>query len=682
MYPCASSTKPSSASLPVGPSTLLSSVDAILAEAEAVLQREVEADEKDGLEEVRRERLRHAEAQQQSAQETAEQLRAHRRAVITAYKQQRPSSDSSPSAPPPSHLPVPPSLSTPSASFSRPIASIDVAAAPLQRRDEVLRMKAEIAVRAQQRLREAEALARAEEADTRRRELLTHQRQREEAASTERALREAQQQATAAALHEEETRKSQAKRDLEERKRKAADEVRLQKLQAKREQREAFIQQRVAVYRKERERRMMRSSMGEWRRVVHAVCQERRLKALSVWRFNSVARHFHSWREGASHARAEREAIKEARAERLRAEQQTQAEQHWKTSQTHRSAASPTCSKQKEALACASSAVSVCVAVLCYVRWFVFWVTATRRRCDANEVERGQLERKEKMGRMLIRLKAKQMHTQALPATPSSHAVTAHTPSSFSSSSHVGASAPLSQSAVYSVPVGVQRLLPADGSPPSTHFREVSSLTGGSSVNSRAAQRQALRDQEREQRQSAAVERRRRKEEEAKQERLRREEEERVRREEEKKSNADRRREAKQRKREEEEEQQRLLELRQQQLALASLHHNIVLVARCGWRPWRQFIDQARRERVDREKREETSAMKRILRKWRVRVVEKRAAAAVEEERKSRRAKHFHLCRVQAAVFRPWKEVSPWKHQRLSCPVVSRLCSPTACGMQ
>ena len=319
------------------PSADLSTVDAALAEAEGLLQRESSQSEKDEREQLRLAKKALIDAQQRAVRNAEDSARAQRRAVINAYRQQPASTPITTS----SALLLSLSFSPASPTSSPPPVPADAASVAVNSRESVLRLKAEIALRAEQRRRDSEQLDFAQQLDQRRRAVLAQQQddhdlsQRALAAATR--AREQQLADETAKAREEDDRRTQAKREVEERKRQAAEEIRQQREQHRRQQREAFIQQRAAQHRRERERRALRGVMAAWRELTHQACRERYLKAVSVWGLNVRCRHFTAWRESARTARQQKRAAAEAQLRRLREERQAQADEHWRSRQTLKS---------------------------------------------------------------------------------------------------------------------------------------------------------------------------------------------------------------------------------------------------------------------------------------------------------------------------------------------------------
>ena len=321
---------------PHASASLLSAVDAILAEAEAVLKREQLVDE------AERQESKQADRRQQLVERKAAAALAN----DTKRRQHRPTTLQPAQSIPPTALASSP-LTIP---IQLPVAAMRVQPA---QREEIQRMKKAIELRTEQRHRERDEAVKAAMLDRQRRDIIARyeeaegKRREEERKEQEHELLKTQQQERQAEEQqrqqeerhrEEEGKRQQLRQGLEDKKRQVAEAIRHQRLLAKQQQQHHLLTQHTQTLQRRTDKRVLQHAWQQW---LTAVVQARRLKqskAASVWRFNCAVRYFRLWKSVARQMKAEKREVGEERMRRRKEDRRVQAAAHWKLQSTQRSA--------------------------------------------------------------------------------------------------------------------------------------------------------------------------------------------------------------------------------------------------------------------------------------------------------------------------------------------------------
>ena len=349
----AASPAPRPPTVPSESASLLSAVDAILAEAEAVLKRERHADDTE---------------EKEGRQAESLQRRTERQAAITQARTHRSHRSSQPAP----QLRQPAILATQAVTALHSTSALGVSHARLpvslatqsSHSTEVLRMKKAIELRTEQRRRERDEalkadmldrqrrdiIARYEEADGKRREeeerkeqeedrLGTQQQQRQEKAQQEHTQRERAAAAAREREAEQESKRQQLKQELDDKKRQAAEAIRHQRLLAKQQQQQQLVAQYTQTLQRRTDKRLLQRMWQQWLAALVDARQVKHSKAVCMWRYNSTVRTFRQWRSALRQAKEDRRRIEDDSLRRRKEDRRVQAAAHWKLRSTQRSAA-------------------------------------------------------------------------------------------------------------------------------------------------------------------------------------------------------------------------------------------------------------------------------------------------------------------------------------------------------
>ena len=339
---------------PTAPSesaSLLSAVDAILAEAEAVLKREQHADESEQKEsrqaERRQHRLERKEATAAHISETKRQQHRH------------PALSTQPILPA-KHTTTATSTATPSTPHTRPPMAV---AALSSRSAEILRMKKAIELRTEQRRRERDEAVKADMLDRQRRDIIARyeeaegkrreeerKRREEDRKDQEDELLKTQQERQAKEQQEQKLRQDEGKRqqlrqELEDKKRQAAEAIRQQRLLAKQQQQQQLLANYTQTLQRRTDKRTLQQAWQQWLTAVVELRRQKQSKAVSVWRYNCTVRYFGQWRTVVRQVKEERRRVEEESLRRKKEDRRVQAAAHWKLKSEQRSASMSTCPK-------------------------------------------------------------------------------------------------------------------------------------------------------------------------------------------------------------------------------------------------------------------------------------------------------------------------------------------------
>ena len=314
--------------------SLLSTVDAILAEAEAVLRREQYADEseqKEGRQAERRQQLMERKAAAAQALDTKRRQRQQSTPHITpsipsTSHTTRPHSSSHTQLPPPMTL--------------RPQSTQSA---------ELVRMKKAIEVRTEQRRRERDEAVKADMLDRQRRDIIARyeeaegKRRAEERKEQEDELLRTQRERQAVVQQEQKSREDDSKRqqlrtELEDKKRQAADSIRQQRLLDKQQQQQRQLTHYTHTVQRRTDRQLLQRVWLQWMAAVVEVRRVKHLKAVSVWRYNCTVRWFGLWKSVARRVKEERRRVEEESMRRRKEDRRVQAAAHWQLRNTQRSA--------------------------------------------------------------------------------------------------------------------------------------------------------------------------------------------------------------------------------------------------------------------------------------------------------------------------------------------------------
>ena len=284
-------------------------------------------------------------------------------------------------------------------------------------------------------------------------------------------------------------------------------------------------------------------------------------------------------------------------------------------------------------------------------------------------MEEERLQRKQKMDRLLARVKQKAGDPTTAPQPTSSQTTSPTTaPPTASASSpasprlaavrtkrpaaHARTSSATSFSSTTSMPSAVSQRSPS-----------VSLPTIASSAFVLAMQK---REEEVAERKQAAAQRRKQREDEAKAELQRKQAEEQLRKLDEAKSLATKQQEALAVKQQIDDEKQRQLALYHEKLTLAAMHRSYTLMRCTGWEGWRRYVQQRREREAGMAERGEGKRVVRLWRAWRKRVELRKAEEEREKERKMIKAAGHHKRYVMSAAFKPWQRLAS-KHSQAVC---------------
>ena len=331
----ASSPPPGSPLAPSESASLLSAVDAILAEAEAVLEREQHEGKAEQKASRRAERrMHHVERKEatEQANETKRQLRNE-----PALQTER-------------HIPTPHSTTTRTTQRTRQ----SIAALPQSSHSaDVLRLKAAIELRTEQRRKERDEAVKAEMLDRQRRDIIARyeeaegRRRVEERKEQEDELHISHQETRAKEQQEQKHREEESKRqhfrqELEDKKRLAAEAIRHQRLLAKQQQQQQLLTHHTQTLQRRADKRLLQRSWQLWVAAFVEARRAKQLKAVSAWRYHCSGQHFRLWRSVVRQAKEERRRVEEESLRRRKEDRRVQAEAHWKLKCAQRSASNRT----------------------------------------------------------------------------------------------------------------------------------------------------------------------------------------------------------------------------------------------------------------------------------------------------------------------------------------------------
>ena len=328
---------PRPAAAPTESASLLSAVDAVLTEAEAVLRREQKAND---VEEKQSEQL---DRRKQLNERHAAVARVNERVSRQQPRQQQPLD---------SAAPIPTATKTPATirALSPPSSQVRSTAMRHSTRqsEEIIRMKKAIELRTQQRRKERDEALKAEMLDKQRRNIIARyeetegKRREEERKEQEHEVLKTQKEAQARDAVEQrqrqaESARQQHKQQLEDKKRQAAEAIRQQRLLAKQQQQKQLLAQFTQSVQRRTDQRLVQHAWQQWLEAVREARQAKQAKAASVWRYNCTARNFRLWREVVMRAKVQQRRVEEESLRRRKKDRRMQAETHWKLKHTQRS---------------------------------------------------------------------------------------------------------------------------------------------------------------------------------------------------------------------------------------------------------------------------------------------------------------------------------------------------------